>query len=432
MHFNKVKVTDFGGINNGAPVIIDLGSKAWVTAGGDNGAGKTSLLKAILVSVGALSKDNKAFINNDSDNLEIDTNFVGNDRLTYDVRVTKSQFKLMYEGENLPEPISKLKELIGVVGVSPMEIKEKPLKDQIKWIASYSNIDEALFEKKMNKIKNDLKVAREARASANKSFKGLTEILNDNPLFTNWEKSEKKYAKKIDITKLSKELTDAGLASDKYLQAETKLKGLKESKPKLEQRIEDLKAQLLAAETELTQLDTSIANGNKYLDENKNAKKNYDEVKARYDASASEAVQYDRWQDVLRKKKEMDEYETLSQRADATEKKLLQEQKELQWEILPDIKNVEFVLEDYHEDGKIVKEGMYWDGKSTAQMSETEWWDIVMKIWEKFKVKLIVIDNFQSLGSMAVKTLERLHKAGATIFAGEMKRGVKELVIETK
>jgi energy-coupling factor transporter ATP-binding protein EcfA2 len=424
MYFKKIEVKDFGGINNHAPVVIELGKKAIVDVTGDAGAGKSSFLNAILVATGNLSKDNSKFVNNDTNNLELDIDFVGKDKLNYHLRATKSQFKLTYEGENLPEPVTKLKELIGVVGVSPMDIKNKPLKEQMKWIASYANIDEASFEKKMDKIKADIKTAQESRAIANREYKALKITLEESDLYNNWEASEKKYAKKTDISKLSEELKAAGDASDKLLQAETKLKSYKETETSLIKQIAELQARL-------EQTQEAITKGEKFVSDNKDAKKKYDEVRLRYDDSAKEAVQYDRWQQIKQKKANMDEFETLSQTADAKEKELLQKKKELQWEILPDIKNVDFVLEDVVEDGKSYKEGMYWDGKSTAQMSETEWWNVVMKIWEKFKVKVIVIDNFQSLGSQAVDTLNKLHKNGATIFAAEMKRGQKELIIDT-
>ena len=63
-------------------------------------------------------------------------------------------------------------------------------------------------------------------------------------------------------------------------------------------------------------------------------------------------------------------------------------------------------------------------------MSETEWWAICMEVWKKNKVKVVVIDNLQSLGTLAVENLTKLAKEGCYIFAAEMERGVKELIIE--
>lgn len=106
--------------------------------------------------------------------------------------------------------------------------------------------------------------------------------------------------------------------------------------------------------------------------------------------------------------------------------------KELQAEILPDIKGVDMVMEDTHEDGVAVKEGLYWNGRNVAQMSETEWWDIVLMIWRKYKVKIIVIDNYSNLGSSAVEILEKLSKDGCYILAAEMNREQKTLQIDYK
>jgi thymidine kinase len=75
------------------------------------------------------------------------------------------------------------------------------------------------------------------------------------------------------------------------------------------------------------------------------------------------------------------------------------------------------------------KEGLYWNGKNVAQLSESQWWSIVLSIWRKYKVKIVVIDNFQSLGSSAVELLEKLSKDGAYILCAEMNREQKSLQI---
>lgn len=430
MKLKQLEVTAFAGINPSSPVVIDFTNSKFVNIEGDNGVGKTSVLNSLLVACGQLSKDNKNFVNNDSQKIDINFSFVGKDRLTYEVRCTKSSFKLSLEGESVPEPISKMKELLGVVGVSPMEIKNSKLPVIIKWLASYSNKSPEEFEDAALKLKNGIKASQDTRATANKSFKALNEFLNEEPLFLNWAESEKKYAKPIDMAKLSKELKDAGDASDKVIRGEERLKQLKEDKPKLEQDIADLKLKLAAKENELVELDKNISTGQKFVDEGKVTKKKYDEVKLTYDNAHKEVVAYNKWQEILKKKEERDGYETISQTADAKEKQLLKEMQELQAEILPDIKGVELVMEDTHDDGVPKKEGLYWNGRNVAQMSETEWWDIVLLIWRKYKVKVIVIDNFQSLGSDAIAILEKLSKDGCYILAAEMNRQQKTLQID--
>lgn len=418
MKLKKFEVNAFGGISPKAPVIIEFSSK-FVKLTGDNGAGKTSLLNALLVALGHLSKDNKDFINKDSDKIDIDLEFVGNDRRTYRVRVTKSQFKLEYEGENLPEPISKIKELLGVPGVSPMEIKNKPLKEIVKWLAAYAKRGVEEYEKQLNDFKSIIKLCKEGRASANKQYKAIKEILSDDTMFNNWNQSEAKYEKRVDIKQLSVLLDEAGKKSDRFIQAESKVKQLKLRESELIK--------------ELTQVQEQLSKGEKYLEANKSVKQEYDNIKSQYDLAALQSVNYEKWQNVKRKKAEMDEYESIVQEMDAREKDTLLLVKELQAEIIPDVKGVELILEDEYENGKLIKkEGFYKDGVNSAQMSQGEWITTVIEILRKNKTKVLVIDEFEAIGSKGVELLEKLSNEGCYIIAGEVNRTKKELEIQYK
>lgn len=429
MKLKKLEVTAFAGINPQSPVVLDFTQSKWVTASGDNAVGKTSLLNALLVACGMLSKDNKDFVNQDSNKIDIDFSFVGKDNCSYEVKVTKSSFKLMYEGVAQPEPISKMKELLGVVGTSPMEVKHKSLKEIIKWIAQYSNKTPEEFDKQLNKLKEGIKKSKESRASANKIAKAMKEYLEGEEMYNNWEASEKTYSEEPDLKQLSAQLKTAGDKSDKYIRAEEKIKQLNQQRPGIVSEIERIRKQLEEKELQLTEHDKSIASGAKYLEDNKADKKEYDEVKKKYDNAAKDLADFNKWKEIKTKKSDMDEAETLSQQADAKEKELLQEVKELQTEILPNIKGMAIVTEDTTENGVTVKEGLYRDGHNVAQMSETEWAEVVVEIWRKYKVKVVVLDNIGTLGSKGVAVLEKLNKDGCHVLAAEMNRSQKELQI---
>lgn len=421
MKLKTLQVNAFAGISPSAPLIIDFTQSKFVRMEGDEGRGKTSMINALLVASGQLARE-KDFVNLDTGKIDINFEFVGKDGYNYSVRATKSSFILSYEGEAIPEPITKMKELLGVVGVSPMDIKYKPLKEIVKWLATYSNINPEEFQKKLDKHKVNIKAAQEARRDANKSVKGLTEYLNNEDLYLDWEGSEKKFKKAVDISELSNKLKVAGNASDKLVQAQEKIKQLNSRKNSIDEQIARLTA-------EAEEINTSIAAGNKYLEANKDAGKEYDAIRKEYDNAAAQSIAYNKWQEIKRKKIELDEFETHSQNADAKEKKILQDVKELQAEILPDIKGVSLVTEDTHEDGKVIKEGLYWNGKNFAQLSESETWDLVLMIWRKYKVRVVVVDNYSSLGSMAAEILQKLSKDGAYILAAQMDRSKKELEI---
>lgn len=433
MRLKKLEVKAGGGINPASPVIIDFSKSNFVKLTGDNGVGKSSMLEALLMACGQLggAKQVEKFTNKESGKIDIEFSFVGNDRLSYDVKITKSSFKLLYEGEAVGEPMTKLKELLGVPGTGALEMKNKPLKEIIKWLAAYSTKSPEEIEKRLDKIKDGIKLAVANRASANNSAKGIREYLSSEGYLDSegeliekvWKESEKKYATQPDINELSKKLTAAGNKSDKYVENETKTNSQKERKTQIEQ-------QMKALQKELDQVNENIGLGEKWLKANETAKKDYDAVKKQYDNAAQDVADYNKWQDIKTKKSELDQFEDAAIKADNKEKAFIQERKELQLEILPDVKGVEIVTEDTHEDGKLKKEGFYRDGISSQQMSTTEWLETVMIMWRKNKTKIIILDEYAALGSKAEEMLNKFEKDGCYIVVGEMNRAQKELEIE--
>lgn len=432
MKLKQLEINSFGGINPNSPVVIDFSKSNLIVADGDKGVGKTSLLNSLLAACGQLGytgKEGAKFVNNETDKIDINFSFVGNDRRNYEVRCTKSAFTLTYEGEKLAEPITMMKQLLGVVGVSPMEVKDKKLADIIKWLSSYSTKSAEEFEAEVRKVKDGIKEAEKTRAEANKSVKGINEYLNNEEMYSNWEVSQKKYEKPLDLKDLSKSLQTATDNLQEYTKAETGLASIKGVMANTVADIERIKKELAQKEAELKEQEERIEKDEAYLKKNASVKPDYDAAKKAYDESHKYVEKHNKCKEIKRKIKELGEFEELSQKADAKALELKQDLKTIQAEILPDIKGVELVLEDTHEDGEPKKEGLYWNGRNVAQLSETEWWDIVLLIWKKYKVKVIVIDNYSSLGSSAVAILEGLAKNGAYILAAEMNREQKELQI---
>jgi DNA repair exonuclease SbcCD ATPase subunit len=425
MKLQKLEVKSFGGINPKSPIVLDFTESRWITASGDFGTRKTSLLNALLVATGALShtsKDGNNFINTDSETIDVNLTFIGKDKNSYEVRATKSRFELKYEGKGVVQPLTKMRELLGVVGTTPMPIKNGKLSDIIDWLASYSNQNADEFRTKLSRLKDGIKKSRNSRAEANKIAKAMKEYLENEEMYNDWEGSEKKYSEEPKLKELSAKLQTARTNSEMYARNEVKVSNVKDRKKKIEEEI-------AALNKELNEVELNIKTGEEWLESNKEVQSDYDQAKEKYDNAALDLSNYNQWQQIKQKKADMDTAETLSQNADIKEKELLREVKELQKEILPDVKNVELVTEDDFVDGVLVKEGLYWEGKNAAQMSETEFWNFVIMVWRKYKVKVVVIDNFQNLGSKAVELLEKLHKEGAHILASEMDRETKELQI---
>jgi hypothetical protein len=250
----------------------------------------------------------------------------------------------------------------------------------------------------------------------------MKEYLANEDMYNDWEVSEKKYSTEPNLKELSTKLQAARLKTETYIRNEAKVSGIKDRKRQIEEEI-------IALQKELEEVENNIKIGDEWLESNKSVQSEYDDVKKKYDNAATDLSLFNQWKQIKQKKKDMDDAETLSQQADIKEKELLREVKELQSEILPDVKGVELVTEDDFVDGVLVKEGLYWEGRNASQMSETEFWNFVIMVWRKYKVKVVVIDNFQNLGSKAVELLEKLHKEGAHILAAEMDRETKELQI---
>lgn len=431
-------------IDKTGPVVIDFSQSKMVGATGDQEVGKSNLLELFLMACGQNGGDEVVELmkNRDSEKIDLDLSFVGKDRANYDVKVKNGAITVTKEGEvSRSGNVGLLKQQLGIIGVSPLTIKDADIDKKVKWLATYSTRGAEEYEKDMKKNKDGQKVSKKARADANKIAKGCKEYLATEGYLNKdgdidekkWKESEAKFKKKVDIKEVSTRLKAAELDADKYLRAEEKLKGHKLRRPSEAQRIKDLETQLEAAKKVLAQTDRDITTGEKYLEDNKIDKTKYEGVKKEYENVSKDAIAYDKWQDVKKKKSEMDEAEDLSQKADAKEKDLLKQQQELQWEIIPDIKGVEIILEDTHEDeGEQKKAGFYYKGLEAAQLSNSEWFGLVMQILKKNKIEVLIVDDISQFGSKFMETLEGLVKSGCHVIYTEMSRGQEQLIIEYK
>lgn len=452
MKLKKFQVNHGGKFNpdGTGPVVIDFTKSNMVALEADQEAGKTTILELFLMACGQMGGADAvaALKNKDTDKIDVDFSFTGNDRAAYDVNVSKSRIQVKRDGEMQGSPKDLLKKMLGVVGVSPMEIKNKDIDDIVKWLATYSTRGVEEFVKGMEKLKLGIKASRKTRADANRSVKGLRQYLTDEGYLDDkyqviektWTASETRFKIKPDVKKISAELEEAGKKSDAYIKYEATHKaavgntaGMELAIDTLEKEIAEMQRQLEEKKTALEKHNQSIVKGELWLKENKKVKTDYDEVKGRYDTVSLDVVAYNKWLDVKNKKSELDGYEDISQRADAKEKDLIKEQQELQWEVIPDIKGVDIVLEDSHEDeGEQIKAGFYYKGLNSRQLSESEWFGLVLQIWKKNKVRVVVIDNVSTLGSKFMEILEKLVNDGCYVLMAEMKRGQTELEIDYK
>lgn len=443
MKLKKFQINSGGRFNpdTTGPVVVDFSKSKMVGFTGEQECGKSTVLELFLMACGQNGgeKITKLLTNKDNGDLDVELEFVGKDKAEYEVKVKNGRISVKKEGEKKGSPADLLKQQLGVVGVSPMAIKNGTIEEIVKWLAGYSSRGVDEFNKEMLKLKNGIKEAKKARADANRGAKGAKQYLIEEGFINDsgdliesvWNESEKKFKKKVDIKEVSTRLKKAEEDADKYLRAEEKLKNHKLRRPSEVKRIEELQAQLKAAEAVLAQTDKDIATGEKYLVDKKADKTSYDAVKKEYENISKDSIAYDKWQEIKKKKSEMDEYEDYSIKADSTEKGLLKKKQELEWEVIPDIRGVEIILEDSHEDeGEQVKAGFYYNNLISAQLSNSEWFGLVMQILKKNKIEVVVVDDVSQFGSKFMGILEGLVKGGCHVLYTEMSRGQETLEIE--
>ena len=269
MKLKQFTIESGGKFTPQAPVVVDFQQSKMAGGTGDEGAGKSTLIELFLMNVGQLGGKEvvEALTNKETGQLKTGLTFE-HERAEYEVRNTNGRLTLKKEGATTPGgPQELLKQMIGVVGVSPMALKNADIDDIVKWLASYSVRGADEFKKQMLKIKDGIKVAKKARADANRSAKGIREYLFSEGYVDEkgeliekvWKDSEKTFKEKPNITKLSAELKAAGDKSDKYVQFETKLAGKKERKKQIEDEIKELQKELVEVQQNITDGDAWIS-----------------------------------------------------------------------------------------------------------------------------------------------------------------------------
>lgn len=423
MKLKMFSIKEAGRFSGSNIVEVDFEKSKKVVISGESMLGKTTALECFKIILGAIGGDKllKDLANKDSGKLDIEQFFVGKDNKTYYIKATKSQYYVREENstKDIGEPKSFVQAHLGRVAADPMAYKNAPIEKLIKWFAGFTDMGEEGFDKQYNKVKEDLKQAESTRAAANKEAKARRTLLADAGYINDsgdliesvWVAAEKKYAKPLDIKKLSAKLDEVGKKSDKLLQAETKLKELKTQEQ-----------ELLA---KLAEVQAAIKKGEAFVETNKDAKKEYETVKAEYDTAAQFAADYEAFQTIKRHRTEMYEYEQIAQRADAAAQDAEKKKQALQWEVIPDIRGAEIVIEGTPDKPA----GFYVDGFNTKQQSDTQYLTAVVKILRKLGVKILILDDVSTYGSDFIELITKLSKDGMYFLLSEMRRG-KELTIE--
>lgn len=430
MKLKLFRVNEGGQFTGDDKLEVDFEKSRKVALTGESQEGKTTGLECFKIILGAIGGEKiiKDLVNRDSGKFDVEQTFVGNDKKTYFVRATKSQFYVREEGGkvDIGEPKTFIEAHLGKVATDPMKYKNAPIEQFIKWNASFTDMGEEGFEKEYNKQKEISKKSEETRATARKEAKARLVLLADAGYATDkgdlveakWVSAEKRYAKQLDVKALSSKLTAAKNKSDKYLENEAKVKGQKEKR-------EQIEAQIKLLLTELDTVNGNIQIGEDWLAKNADVKKEYDAVKKEYDNAAQFAVEYEAFQTMLRHRTEMYEYEKIAERADAAAQAAENKKKELMWQVIPDIRGAELVLESTPEKPA----DFYVDGFNRRQQSATQYLTAIVKILDKIGCRILILDDVATYGSEFRKLLEQLSKKGWYILYSLLKID-QELEIE--
>jgi hypothetical protein len=430
------KVEDFGGIDLSAPLVISLAEyyaqgKNVVLAEGDQETGKSSWLYSLMFASGLelpFSKDE--FVNLKDKKMAVEREFTA-DGIDYKFKATKSRVELLkfVKSENewlsVKEPITTLKKLIGNCAVSPMFLKEKTGKEQVKWLRTLLNVSEETSTKE-DALKQKLTRITEARRDANREYERLGKVLAEDEMYLNWEQSEQKYKEEKKPEDAKKRVAELQAKRDQFTLATQKLTQIENGIVSTQEDIDRLELELMTKKLELQKLNDSKIIGTKFVEDNKGIVQEYDDANEAYRLIDRYILEQSQWKAVQKKKDERDEFETMVQKLDADKDNTRQAILDVAKEGMPDIEGLEVITEDAI-DGRA--QGIYYNSKSLAQLSESELWGLFLQIWETQGINFAFIENVNALGSKAIDILNDLAAKGCHIFASAMDRTQKSIKI---
>jgi hypothetical protein len=310
-----------------------------------------------------------------------------------------------------------------------MFLKEMKGEDQIDWFRrTFSDGD----NKKEKVLKQNIKVAKEAYRNANREYTRLDKALQIHPLYENAEANYKRFATPISAEEVKERLSQARDKWDGLKVKERQLETVTQNIRSTELNIQHLEEQLANQKKNLVLFQDSKTEIQEYIAENATAKMDYDEVEAEYMKVSETLAEEREWSRVLEMKKDMDQFAEARTRAEQIKDKNLDDLQKLTKKFMPDIKGFELRIPKGMDDDS--PEGLFYNGKTLAQLSESELWGLFFEIWEQKQVRFVFVENVSSLGTNAIETLNFLATQGVKVFANSMdrKKDVMKITITDK
>ncbi len=443
LHLKEVEINSFAGIDTESPVVIHW-TEAKKNQGitmlrGDQETGKTSTLNAIMSLMGAVFNfETKTFINKKNDTIDTSLKF------TYegaDYEASQSGSRVMLKrffkeaaggkGKWIAEgsPKETLRIIFGNLGISPMFLKSLPGKKQIQWFKETFGVTEEV-SKKEQKLQTSLDTIFKQRTELNREIKEDDAALKANPLFKNYEKNHAKFAKAVTADKEWSNLETLRVKKEDFEKNKQRLESLKEARDKHNTRIQELQQQLDTEVSARSTVEKRIADGEAYIKASNGIEKEFSAANEAYLNISKTIAEQTQWNDLLKKEKRLQASEEAVVLATDQIDQLRAAILELTSTYLPKIKELEIRTKGMSIDNGDEDEGIFYQGKSLAQLSESELSALFLMIWEAKKVEFVFIENISSYGSGFVKLLNDLVKAGKIkVMASEMDRAKKEMQI---
>jgi hypothetical protein len=197
--------------------------------------------------------------------------------------------------------------------------------------------------------------------------------------------------------------------------------------------IEELQRKLAAAQQKKEEklsavqvLQSRIAQGEKWIEENKAIEEEHANITSIVQQQTENERHKIEFTNMVEKEKQerhlYDEYLRLEGKID----ELKNAKKKFIQAITPDLPDLEVCVPD--DDEK--REGIFYQGKTMAELSESELWSLYAQLLEKLNLKIIIIENIGSLGSGAVEIINQYIAAGGYVFASQMNRVEKNLKVQ--
>ena len=156
-------------------IVIDFTTSKVVGAKSDEEGGKSTLVEMILLNTGMIGGEKviKDLINSETGELKSKLEYeVGKD--TYEVTQNKGVLTVRKDGEKQPGGAQTLlRQTLGMVGISPMSIKDAPIEKIVKWLAGYSASGAEEFEKKLKMLMEQGNMAKEEKSKKEQTLNYL-------------------------------------------------------------------------------------------------------------------------------------------------------------------------------------------------------------------------------------------------------------------